>query len=76
MAAFEIMIANPAIRNLIREGKTHQIQTVIQTGSTVGMLTMDASLLDLYKKRLIDLPTLKKYAIDVELLMKQIQYST
>ena len=76
VAAFEIMIANPAIRNLIREGKTHQIQTVIQTGSTVGMLTMDASLLDLYKKRLIDLPTLKKYAIDVELLMKQIQYST
>lgn len=76
VAAFEIMIANPAVRNLIREGKTHQIQTVIQTGSTVGMLTMDASLLDLYKKRLIDLPTLKKYAVDVELLMKQIQFST
>jgi twitching motility protein PilT len=76
VAAFEIMIANPAVRNLIREGKTHQIQTVIQTGSTVGMLTMDASLLDLYKKRLIDLPTLKKYAIDIDLLMKQIQFST
>ena len=76
VAAFEIMIANPAIRNLIREGKTHQIQTVLQTGSTVGMLTMDASLLDLYKKRLIDLPTLKKYAVDIDLLMKQIQFST
>jgi twitching motility protein PilT len=76
VAAFEIMIANPAVRNLIREGKTHQIQTVLQTGSTVGMLTMDASLLDLYKKRLIDLPTLKKYAVDIDLLMKQIQFST
>lgn len=76
VAAFEIMIANAAVRNLIREGKTHQIQTVIQTGSTVGMLTMDASLLDLYKKRLIDLPTLKKYAVDIDLLMKQIQFST
>lgn len=76
VAAFEIMIANPAVRNLIREGKTHQIQTVIQTGSTVGMLTMDASLMDLYKKRLIDLPTLKKYAIDAESVLKQIQYSS
>lgn len=72
VAAFEIMIANPAIRNLIREGKTHQMQTVIQTGSSIGMLTMDASLLDLYKRRIIDLPTLKKYAVDIDMMTKQI----
>jgi twitching motility protein PilT len=40
----EIMIPNGAIRNLIREGKTHQIPSSMQTGSTVGMQTMDAAL--------------------------------
>lgn len=74
VAAFEIMIANTAIRNLIREGKTHQMQTVIQTGSSQGMQTMDASLLDLYKKRIIDQATLRKYAVDSDALMKQIGY--
>ena len=74
VAAFEIMIANTAIRNLIREGKTHQMQTVIQTGSNQGMQTMDASLLDLYKKRIIDQTTLRKYAVDSDALMKQIGY--
>lgn len=68
VAAFEIMIANTAIRNLIREGKTHQMQTVIQTGSSIGMQTMDASLIELFKKRLIDLPTLRKYAVDVNMV--------
>ena len=74
VAAFEIMVANAAIRNLIREGKTHQIQNVIQTGSGQGMQTMDASLMELYKKRIIDLPTLRKYSVDVDMTMKQIQY--
>lgn len=74
VAAFEIMIANNAIRNLIREGKTHQMQTVIQTGSNIGMQTMDASLIELYKKRIIDQPTLKKYAVDFDMVMKQIGY--
>lgn len=74
VAAFEIMVANAAIRNLIREGKTHQIQNVIQTGANQGMQTMDASLLELYKKRIIDLPTLRKYSVDVDMTMKQIQY--
>ena len=74
VAAFEVMVANPAIRNLIREGKTHQIQNVIQTGSNQGMQTMDASLIELYRKRLIDLPTLRKYSVDIDMTMKQIQY--
>lgn len=74
VAAFEVMIANSAIRNLIREGKTHQIQNVIQTGVSQGMQTMDASIIELYKKRIIDLPTLKKYAVDIDMVMKQIQF--
>ncbi len=48
--ANEIMIATPAIRNLIREGKTHQIPTTIQTGGNLGMFTMDQCLRDLYMK--------------------------
>jgi len=74
VAAFEIMVANTAIRNLIREGKSHQIQTVIQTGAQQGMVTMDSSLLDLYRKRIIDLPSLKKYAVDIDAVMKQVGY--
>ncbi len=72
--ALEVMVATPAVRNLIREGKTHQMQTVIQTGSHLGMQSMDASLLDLYRKRVIDQATLKKYAVDVEQVMKQIGF--
>ena len=74
VAAFEIMVANSAIRNLIREGKTHQIQNVIQTGAGQNMQTMDASLIELYKKRIIDMPTLKKYAVDVDMVLKQVQF--
>lgn len=53
VAAFEVMIATPAIRNLIREDKIHQIDTMIQTGSMHNMLTMDNSLVGLYRKGLI-----------------------
>lgn len=74
VAAFEIMVANSAVRNLIREGKTHQMQTVIQTGSQLGMQTMDASLIQLYKKRWIDMPTLRKYAVDLDYVLKIVGY--
>lgn len=53
IAAMEIMIATPAIRNLIREAKTHQIPSMIQTGADVGMQTMDQALRDLYVRGLI-----------------------
>ena len=48
-AAHEIMIANPAIRNLIRENKIAQMYSVIQTGQSVGMCTLDMSLINLVK---------------------------
>jgi twitching motility protein PilT len=51
--ALEILIANPAVRNLIREGKTHQIPSMIQTGKKYGMVLLDDSIMDLYKKRMI-----------------------
>src|SRR3954451_12294382 len=47
--AVEIMVPTPAVRNLIREGKTHQLYSVLQTGGQVGMQTMDASLATLVR---------------------------
>jgi twitching motility protein PilT len=49
-AAVEILIANPAVRNLIREGKTHQIPSMIQTGKKYGMQMLDDAIMDLYNK--------------------------
>jgi twitching motility protein PilT len=48
--AYELLIANNAVRNLIREGKIHQIPTTIETGQSAGMKTMNMSLLELVKK--------------------------
>ena len=45
--ASEVLVPTPAIRNLIREGKTHQIHSTLQTGGSHGMQTMDASLAEL-----------------------------
>lgn len=53
VAAFEVMVANSAIRNLIRENKTYQIQNIIQTGSKEGMQSMDQELVNLYRKGFI-----------------------
>jgi twitching motility protein PilT len=49
IAACEVMIPTPAVRNLIREGKTHQIMSAMQTGSAAGMQTMDAALATLVR---------------------------
>lgn len=53
VVATEILIATPAVRNIIREGKTHQLPTVLQTGGRLGMHTMDSSLKNLYQRRFI-----------------------
>lgn len=53
VCAMEIMTATPAIRNLIRESKAHQLTSVIQTSANVGMQTMDQCLRDLYQRGII-----------------------
>ncbi len=53
VAALEIMIANPAVRNLIREGKTYQIPSMIQTGKKYGMQSLDDSIMELLTKKII-----------------------
>ena len=54
VAAVEILVATPAVRNLIREGKTHQLVSSIQTGGKFGMQSMDNSLRNLFQKGFIN----------------------
>lgn len=72
VAAFEIMIPNPAIRNLIREGKTFQIPSMMQTNRKAGMITLDDSLYELYAAGLVDGETALSYAQDYQYLSRKI----
>jgi len=62
--ATEIMVATSAIRSLIREGKTHQIRTSIQTGAKFGMHTLDANLKQLYQQRKVSFQEALLRAVD------------
>ncbi|MGQ9623704.1 MAG: type IV pilus twitching motility protein PilT, partial [Candidatus Caldatribacteriaceae bacterium] len=62
--AVEVMIATNAIRNLIREGKSHQIYTIMQASMSEGMVTMDRALFELYKKGLVTWEEAHSRAID------------
>ena len=62
VAAHEIMIGTPAIRNLIREAKVAQMYSAIQTGGNIGMQTLDQNLHDLVKRNLISIPEAKQKA--------------
>jgi twitching motility protein PilT len=53
VVACEVLIPTPGVRNLIREGKTHQIYSALQTGGQVGMQTMDSALVDLARRGVI-----------------------
>ena len=66
--AMEIMLVNGAIRNLIREGKTPQINSVIQTSRGQGMCTMDDALKDLFDRGIISRETVAHYARDSDFL--------
>ena len=71
VAAFEVMLANPAIKNLIREAKSHQIPSMIQTNKKLGMQLMDDAIFDLYLKRKIDADHALSYAVDPSSLEKR-----
>jgi len=62
--AMEMLVATAAIRNLIREGKTFQIQSILQTGSAAGMLTMENSLKVLAEKGYITIDDALEYCFD------------
>jgi twitching motility protein PilT len=71
--ASEIMIANPAVRALIRESKAHQIYSVIQTSGRMGMKTMNQSLFEVYKAGHLKIEDAMQYSSDVEDLKKTFQ---
>ena len=62
VAAYEVMVGTPAVRNLIREGKVAQLYSAIQTGRGVGMQTLDQSLAELLQQGLIDVDEACTYA--------------
>ena len=64
IAAVEIMMANPPVRNLIRESKIYQLSNVIRTHRDIGMITMDQSLVELYKAHVINMEILFGYCND------------
>ena len=70
--AFEIMIANTAIRNLIREAKTHQMDSVIAAGAAEGMRTMDQSLFELVASGLVEREVALQCSIHQEALAKRL----
>jgi twitching motility protein PilT len=74
--AIEVMIATPAIRNLIRENKTHQIPSMIQTSGAHGMQSMDQNLRDLYMKGFITFEDAMARAINIDELKKMINTPT
>ena len=65
MAVAEIMVANSAVRAIIREGKTHQLDMTIQTGADQGMQTMDRELARYVKAGTINYDDARQYAVDV-----------
>ena len=73
VVATEVMIANDAIRNLIRENKTYQIQNVIQTSSNIGMKSMDQDLLNLYDEGLISKESLLSNCNNLEYIENRIR---
>ena len=71
--AFEIMVLTPAIRNLIRERKVHQIDGIIYTSSAENMISMDTSIYNLYKEGIISKETAISEAVNPEIMEKKIK---
>ncbi len=65
LAAAEILVATPAVRNIIREGKSHQLDAVIQTGGDIGMQSMDRTLVGMVQAGSIAYDEARNYAVDL-----------
>lgn len=73
VAAFEVMHANHAVRNLIREGKSHQLSSVMQTNRKAGMITMDEAIAKLYADGKIDRESAVQFAQDTDSMALRLQ---
>lgn len=65
VVAAEILVTNPAVRNIIREGKAHQLDAVVQTGADQGMQTMDRTLVSLVQKGVVTYDNAIEVAVDL-----------
>ena len=75
IAAFEIMIANSAVRNLIREGKTYELPNVMRLSSKDGMITLDQTLTDLVRNRIVSQEEAMMKSSNPEQLLKSLQFA-
>lgn len=66
VVAAEILVATPAVRNIIREGKSHQLEAVIQTGAEYGMQSMDKTLVNLIHSGTVTYDEARQVAVDIE----------
>lgn len=71
--AFELMKVTPAVRTMIRDSKTHQIESAIHSGGKDGMISMDSSLIDLYKTGVIDRHTAISHSFSPDGFSRKIQ---
>lgn len=72
VAAFEVLHANYAVRNLIREGKSHQLASVMQTNRKLGMITMDEAIAQLYRENKINREMAVQFAQDPDSMKNKI----
>jgi len=74
--ATEILLATPAVRNVIREGKTHLIDNIIQTSASIGMVTLETSLANLVRAGYVSLETALSYSLKPQELMREVKAKT
>ena len=72
VAAFEVLHANHAVRNLIREGKTHQLMSVMQTNRKLGMISMDEAIVQLYRDGRISKEMAVQFAPDPDSMINKL----
>lgn len=72
VAAFEVLHANNAIKNLIREGKSHQMPTVMQTNRKMGMITMDEAIIQLFYDGVISREMAIQFAVEPEMMERRV----
>jgi twitching motility protein PilT len=73
MAAFEILIATPSVRNLIRESKSHQISSILQTSQQSGMISFDACLANLVKRKVVSKEEAESKALNQDTFHKEME---
>ena len=71
VAAFEVLHTNNAVRNLIREGKSHQLISIMQTNRKMGMITMDDCIEQLYFQNRITAETAIQFAVDPDAMSQK-----